>query len=93
MVSTSNDGIMTEYLVKYGALKVSEQSRPTDLLETLYMAERYQAGDDLKMARERYDTSIWNGVKAKDIGKRLADLARFMGGLARDRAVAWGLPH
>jgi hypothetical protein len=57
------------------------------------MAERYQEGDDLKTARERYDTSIWNGVKAADISKRLADLDRFMGALARDRAVTWGLLH
>jgi hypothetical protein len=84
---------MTEYLVKYGALKVSAQNRPTDLLETLYMAERYREGDDLKAARERYDTSIWNGVTAADINKRLADLDRFMRALARDRAVTWGLLH
>lgn len=40
MVSTSNDSIMSEYLVKYGAAKASERERPTDLLETLYISER-----------------------------------------------------
>ena len=64
MVSTSNDGIISEYLIKYGALKVSERERPTDLLETLYMSERYQAGDDLKLARANYDHSVWNDVPA-----------------------------
>lgn len=28
MVSTSNDGIMSEYLIKYGAAKTSEHERP-----------------------------------------------------------------
>jgi len=51
MVSTSNDGIMSEYLVKYGIIKVGERNRPTDLLETLYIADRYRAGDDLQSAR------------------------------------------
>jgi hypothetical protein len=59
MVSTSNDGIMSEYLIKYGIVKASERERPTNLLETLYMAEHYQAGDDLKSARANYDHSVW----------------------------------
>lgn len=91
MVSTSNDGIMTEYLVKYGTLKMSSRSRPTDLLETLYMTERFQAGDDLKAARKGYDMSIWNGVAAADLDRRLADLDGFMTTLARERAEMWGL--
>lgn len=33
MVSTSNDGIMTEYLVKYGAIKADRRNRPIELLE------------------------------------------------------------
>jgi len=43
---------MSEYLVKYAIAKSSE--RPADLLETLYIAERFQAGDDLKIASEQY---------------------------------------
>ncbi|QOT74654.1 hypothetical protein H5V43_23440 (plasmid) [Sphingobium fuliginis] len=93
MVSTSNDGIMTEYLVKYGALKASRQNRPTDLLETLYITERYRAGDDLKSARAGYDHSVWNGVSASDVDRRLADLDSFMTKLARDRAAIWGITH
>jgi hypothetical protein len=93
MVSTSNDGIMTEYLVKYGALKMSERDRPTDLLETLYVTERYRAGDDLKSVREQYDQFVWNGVSAAEIGRRLADLDTFMRKLAQDRTATWGLPN
>lgn len=91
MVSTSNDGIMTEYLVKYGALKTSARERPTDLLETLYITERFRAGDDLKSARACYDHSVWNGVPAAEIDRRLVDLEAFMMQLARDRAAMWGL--
>ena len=93
MVSTSNDGIMTEYLIKWGALKISERNRPTDLLETLHVTERYRAGDDLKSVREGYDHSVWNGVPANEIDRRLIDLDRFMQQLARDRFAIWGLPH
>ena len=91
MVSTSNDGIMSEYLVKYGAIKSSERERPTDLLETLYISERFQAGDDLKSVRENYDHSVWNGVPSADIDRRLAALDDFMKELARNRAAMWGL--
>jgi hypothetical protein len=90
MVSTSNDGILSEYLIKYGAVKTSEHERPTDLLETLYIAERYQAGDDLKTARADYDHSVWNGVPTAEVDRRLAALDVFMGELARDRAAMWG---
>lgn len=91
MVSTSNDGIMSEYLVKYAVTKSSERERPTDLLETLYIAERFQAGDDLKMARENYDHAVWNGVPTSEVDRRLAALDDFMKDLARDRATMWGL--
>lgn len=93
MVSTSNDSIMTQYLIKYGALKMSGKNRPTDLLEALYVTDRYRAGDDLKTVRETYDLSVWNGVPAKDIDRRLVDLDDFMSSLARDRAATWGLPN
>jgi len=91
MVSTSNEGIMSEYLVKYAIVKTSERERPTDLLETLYIAERFQAGDDLRPLRESYDHSIWNGVPSVDIDRRLAALDDFMNELARNRAEIWGL--
>lgn len=91
MVSTSNDGIMSEYLIKYGLVKASERGRPTDLLETLYMSERFQAGDDLKSAREKYDHAVWNGVPTAEIDRRLAALDDFMSELARNRAAMWGL--
>ena len=54
MVRASNDRILSEYLIKYGAAKSSEHDRPTDLLEALHIAERYQAGDDLKAVRDNY---------------------------------------
>jgi hypothetical protein len=91
MVSTSNDGIMSEYLVKYGLVRSSERERPTELLETLYISERFQAGDDLNTVRKNYDHSVWNGVSSADIDRRLAALDVFMGELARNRATMWGL--
>ena len=91
MVSTSNDGIMSEYLVKYGAIKSSERERRAELLETLYISERFQTGDDLKSVRETYDHSVWNGVPSADIDRRLAALDDFMKELARNRAAMWGL--
>lgn len=91
MVSTSNEGIMSEYLVKYAIVKASERERPTDLLETLYMAERFQAGDGLKLLRENYSISVWQGVPASEIDRRLAALDGFMRELARNRASMWGL--
>lgn len=91
MVSTSNDGIMSEYLVKYAVVKSSERERPTELLETLYISERFQAGDDLKLARQNYDHAVWNGVPASEIDRRLAALNEFMKDLARNRATMWGL--
>ncbi len=91
MVSTSNEGIMSEYLIKYGLVKSSKRERPTDLLETLYISERFQAGDDLKSVREQYDLSVWNGVPSADIDRRLTALDDFMNELARNRAAMWGL--
>lgn len=91
MVSTSNHGIMSEYLVKYALVKASKRERPTELLETLYISERFQAGDDLKSVRENYDHSVWNGVPSAEIDRRLAALDDFMKELARDRATMWGL--
>ena len=90
MVSTSNDGIMSEYLVKYGLAKTSERERPTDLLETLYISERFQAGDDLKTVRDNYDHAVWNGVPSCEVDRRLTALHLFMIELARNRATMWG---
>jgi hypothetical protein len=91
MVSTSNDGILSEYLIKYALVKSSERERPTELLETLYISERFQAGDDLKLVRQNYDHAVWNGVPASEIDRRLAALDEFMKDLARNRAAMWGL--
>ena len=93
MVSTSNDGIMTEYLFKYGVIKAGVRNRPTELLETLYVTDRYRAGDDPKQARADYDISVWSGVAAGEIEQRLTELDDFMTELARDRAASWGVPH
>lgn len=93
MVSTSNDGIMTEYLVKYGVIKAGQRNRPTELLETLYITDCYRFGEDLREARAGYDISVWRGVDARDIERRLAELDDFMMTLARDRAAKWGLPN
>jgi len=91
MVSTSNDGILSEYLIKYALAKSSEHDRPAELLETLYISERFQAGDDLKLVRQNYDHGVWNGVSASEIKRRLAALDEFMKDLARNRAAMWGL--
>lgn len=82
---------MSEYLVKYALVGSTERERPTDLLETLYISERYQAGDDLKALRANYDHSIWNGVSASEIDRRLVALEDFMKQLALNRAEMWGL--
>jgi hypothetical protein len=91
MVSTSNDGIMTEYLVKYGTLRMSPKDRSADLLETLYITDCYRAGQDLAAPRRGYDKTVWNQVSPTDLRNRLEDLAAFMATLARDRAVLWGI--
>jgi len=91
MVSTSNDSIMTEYLVKYGAIRLSAKDRPSELLETLYMTDCYRAGKNLKAARNEYDTAIWNDVPPSQINARLDELSQFMSALARDRANIWNV--
>lgn len=91
MVSTSNDGIMTEYLVKYALVKTSGSGRTTDFLETLYIADCFRAGGDLKAARHAYDQSEWDGVATADIDRRLVELGRFMTDLARERFEMWGV--
>ena len=63
----------------------------TELLETLYVSERFQAGDDLKSVRAAYDHSVWNDVPASEINRRLAALDDFMKGLGRNRATMWAL--
>jgi len=93
MVSTSNDGIMTEYLVQYGIIKADKRNRPTEMLELLYIADRYRAGQDLKKARAGYDISVWRGVEAGEIETRLTDLDDYMTTLARERAKLWGVPN
>ncbi|MGZ3275707.1 MAG: hypothetical protein ACXU82_06835 [Caulobacteraceae bacterium] len=93
VVSTSNDGIMTEYMITYFALRSEANDRPTELLKTLYMSDCYRAGKDLRSARDEYDAAIWNGISTAEIDARLKDLARFMASLARDRLSTWGVPH
>ena len=93
MVSSSSEGILTEYLVKYGAVQAGERERPSELLEILYIANCYRAGQDLRIAREHYDTAMWNGVSASELDERLQDLASFMTALARDRLAMYGVPH
>lgn len=93
MVSTSNDGILAEYMVSYWATKHEKIDRPTKLLETLYITERYQAGEDLTAARSAYDHAVWNGVPVAEMDRRLARLDQFMRDLVRERAARWGQPH
>jgi len=93
MVSTSDEGILTEYMVSYWSMKHEKVDRPTKLLETLYIAERYRAGEDLRAARSTYDHAVWNGVPASEMDQRLADLDQFMRDLVRERAAQWGQPH
>ena len=61
------------------------------LLETLYIADCYRDGKDLRTARESYDRAIWDGVSPDELEARLVDLAGFMGGLARNRFEMWGI--
>ncbi|EIZ79547.1 hypothetical protein WSK_1883 [Novosphingobium sp. Rr 2-17] len=91
MASTSDDRIMTHYLVKYGAICMRPRDRPSELLETLYMTECYRSGKDLNEARQSYDTAVWNGVSSAELYDRLEDLSHFMAALARDRAATWGV--
>ncbi|MET3666990.1 hypothetical protein [Caulobacter sp. 1776] len=93
MVSTSDDGILTEYMVSYWSMKHEKIDRPTKLLETLYITERYQAGENLREARSAYDHAVWNGVPVAEMDRRLAELDQFMRDLVRERAAQWGQPH
>ncbi len=93
MVSTSDEGILAEYMVGYWAMKHQKVDRPTQLLETLYITERYQAGEDLRTVRSTYDHAVWNGVPTAEMDRRLADLDQFMRDLVRERAAQWGQPH
>ena len=91
MVSTSNDGIMTEYLVSFGASKAGPLPSRESLLEFLYIADAYRAGRDLAEARSSYDPAQWEGVSAVELDRKLVDLDRFMKALARDRLQTWGV--
>lgn len=91
MASTSNDRIMTEYLVSYGASKASPTPSRDRLLEILHVADAYRAGGEVAKARSSYDPAQWDGVPAVELDRRLADLDRFMKGLARDRLQMWGV--
>lgn len=51
MSPTSDDAIMTAYLTKFGVLKLEQRTDPQAMLEILYMAERFEAGDDLQQAK------------------------------------------
>ena len=93
MVSTSSEGILTECLVKYAAIRSGEKDRPSELLETLYITDCYRAGQDLAIARQHYDTAMWNGVSASELDQRLQDLSSFMATLARDRLTMYGVKH
>ncbi len=93
MVETSDDGILAEYMVSYWSMKHEKIDRPTKLLETLYITERYQAGEDLRAARQAYDHAVWNGVPVSEMDRRLAQLDQFMRDLVRERAAQWGQPH
>lgn len=93
MVETSDDGILTEYMVGYWSMKHEKRDRPTKLLETLYIAERYRAGENLREARSVYDHAIWNGVPVDEMDRRLADLDQFMRERVRERAARWGHPN
>ena len=84
---------MTEYLAKDAALRLEAADRPSDLLETLYMANCYRAGKDLRYVLKEYDTAIWDGVSSAELLARLEDLSRFMATLARDRLSTWGVRH
>ena len=50
-MSSSNDAIMTRYLVSFGASKASAKPSRDVLLEALYIADAYRAGGDLAEAR------------------------------------------
>ncbi len=79
MVSTSNEGIMSELLVRYAAI------------QTLYLTDCYRAGADLAAARRTYDPAMWAGIDTDSIAARLDGLAHFMARFARERMALWGV--
>jgi hypothetical protein len=83
---------MTAYLTRFGALKLEQQTDPQAMLEILYMAERFEAGDDLQKAKAVYDPAVWDGVDTGDIKLRLIALDGLMQTLAARRLTAWDLP-
>lgn len=87
----SNDSIMNEYMVKFGAMRNEGQTNPQLLLETLYMSERFEAGGDLAMERTFYKPTVWDGVDQADIKARLVALDRFMKIRADQIMTAWGV--
>lgn len=91
MVSTSNEGIMSELLVRYAAIHRQPAARGAELLETLYLVDCYRAGADLVAARRAYHPAIWAGIDADSIAARLDALSHFMARLARARMVLWGV--
>jgi hypothetical protein len=93
MSLTSDDAIMTAYLTRFGALKLEQKVDPQALLEILYMAERFEAGDDLQQAKAVYDPAVWKGVEPNDMKRRLIALDGFMQTLAERRLTAWGVAH
>ncbi|MFN7110804.1 MAG: hypothetical protein ACK4M2_04140 [Brevundimonas sp.] len=93
MSPTSDDAIMTAYLTRFGALKLEERTDPQAMLEILYMAERFEAGDDLQQAKAVYDPAVWKGVEPRDMKRRLIALDGFMKTLAEHRLTAWGVAH
>lgn len=93
MPSTSDDAIMTACLTRFGALRLERQVDPQALLEILFMAERFEAGDDLQEAKAAYDAAVWDGVALDEIERRLIALDDFMRTLAERRLTAWGAPH
>ena len=91
MVGTSNDGIMTECLVSFGAIKAGSRPSRDKLLQILHLTGTYRAGGDLAAARLAYDAGQWDHVSADELDRRLVDLERFMRALARDRLHSWGI--
>lgn len=89
MVSTSNEGIMSELLVRYAAIHRRPAARGAELLETLYLTDCYRAGADLAAARRTYDPAMWAGIDTDSIAARLDGLAHFMARFARERMALW----
>lgn len=91
MVSTSNEGIMTEVMTNYLALRASPAPDPAKLLKALHLAEAYRCGIELRQARDTYDQAMWRAVPAGEIEARLGATDRFLAGFAQRRLEAWGV--